>query len=104
VLNDAQESALIEIILATVREAAEGHPPVGRGAAKKVSASYSHSLCFDHIFFLPYVLCQIAYSYISRNKMAYFYEMARCLLTCRSYWWWMLKGMSIRDKPYEVSY
>lgn len=36
VLNDAQESALIEIILATVREAAEGHPPVGRGAAKKI--------------------------------------------------------------------
>jgi len=38
-LSDAHESALIEIILATVREAAEGHPPVGRGAAKKVSAS-----------------------------------------------------------------
>uniref|UniRef100_G1NPH3 Cohesin subunit SCC3/SA HEAT-repeats domain-containing protein n=1 Tax=Meleagris gallopavo TaxID=9103 RepID=G1NPH3_MELGA len=36
VLNDAQESVLIEIILATVREAAEGHPPVGRGAAKKI--------------------------------------------------------------------
>ncbi|XP_021267561.1 cohesin subunit SA-2-like isoform X3 [Numida meleagris] len=35
-LNDAQESALIEIVLATVREAAEGHPPVGRGAAKKI--------------------------------------------------------------------
>ncbi|NXI17885.1 STAG2 protein, partial [Irena cyanogastra] len=35
-LGDAQESALIEIILATVREAAEGHPPVGRGAAKKI--------------------------------------------------------------------
>ncbi|XP_014107851.1 PREDICTED: cohesin subunit SA-2-like isoform X4 [Pseudopodoces humilis] len=35
-LSDAQESALIEIILATVREAAEGHPPVGRGAAKKI--------------------------------------------------------------------
>ncbi|XP_075283659.1 cohesin subunit SA-2 isoform X2 [Opisthocomus hoazin] len=34
-LSDAHESALIEIILATVREAAEGHPPVGRGAAKK---------------------------------------------------------------------
>lgn len=56
-LNDAQESALIEIILATVREAAEGHPPVGRGAAKKVSASYSHSLCFDHIFF--FALCSL---------------------------------------------
>ncbi|NXR67528.1 STAG2 protein, partial [Rhadina sibilatrix] len=35
-LSDAQENALIEIILATVREAAEGHPPVGRGAAKKI--------------------------------------------------------------------
>ncbi|NXH33082.1 STAG2 protein, partial [Myiagra hebetior] len=35
-LSDAQESALIEIILATIREAAEGHPPVGRGAAKKI--------------------------------------------------------------------
>ncbi|NXN97423.1 STAG2 protein, partial [Rhinopomastus cyanomelas] len=35
-LSDAQEGVLIEIILATIREAAEGHPPVGRGAAKKV--------------------------------------------------------------------
>ncbi|KAM7182219.1 cohesin subunit SA-2-like isoform 2-T3 [Macrochelys suwanniensis] len=35
-LSDAQESALIEIILVTVREAAEGHPPVGRGAARKI--------------------------------------------------------------------
>ncbi|XP_066839239.1 cohesin subunit SA-2-like isoform X3 [Anser cygnoides] len=34
-LNDAHKSALTEIILATVREAAEGHPPAGRGAAKK---------------------------------------------------------------------
>nr|XP_021143323.1 cohesin subunit SA-2 isoform X3 [Columba livia] len=36
-LSDAHESVLIEIILATVREAAEGHPPVGRGATKKYS-------------------------------------------------------------------
>ncbi|NXB73108.1 STAG2 protein, partial [Donacobius atricapilla] len=35
-LSDDQANALIEIILATVREAAEGHPPVGRGAAKKI--------------------------------------------------------------------
>lgn len=35
-LNDAHKSALTEIILATVREAAEGHPPAGRGAAKKI--------------------------------------------------------------------
>ncbi|XP_053161629.1 cohesin subunit SA-2-like isoform X2 [Hemicordylus capensis] len=35
-LSNAQESALIEIILATVREAAEGHPPVGRGGTRKI--------------------------------------------------------------------
>ncbi|XP_074848358.1 cohesin subunit SA-2-like [Carettochelys insculpta] len=35
-LSDAQETVLIEIILVTVQEAAEGHPPVGRGAAKKI--------------------------------------------------------------------
>ncbi|NXD84837.1 STAG2 protein, partial [Halcyon senegalensis] len=35
-LSDAQETVLVEIILATVREAAEAHPPVGRGAAKKI--------------------------------------------------------------------
>ncbi|KFP04214.1 Cohesin subunit SA-2, partial [Calypte anna] len=35
-LSDAHENTLIEIILATVREAAEGHPPVGRGTAKKI--------------------------------------------------------------------
>ncbi|NWI61578.1 STAG2 protein, partial [Calyptomena viridis] len=34
--EDGEGGALIEIILATVREAAEGHPPVGRGAAKKI--------------------------------------------------------------------
>lgn len=41
-LSGAQESALIEIILVTVREAAEGHPPVGRGAAKKVGGFCSN--------------------------------------------------------------
>lgn len=35
-LSDVQESALIEIILATVRQAVEG-PPTGRGGIKKVS-------------------------------------------------------------------
>lgn len=55
-LNDAQKSALTEIILATVREAAEGHPPAGRGAAKKVSAFYSYILCCNHNLF---VLCAL---------------------------------------------
>ncbi|KAJ1118594.1 hypothetical protein NDU88_006785 [Pleurodeles waltl] len=35
-LSNAQERALIEVILASVRQAVEGHPPVGRGAARKV--------------------------------------------------------------------
>lgn len=36
-LTDRQETALIEIILCTVRQAAECHPPVGRGTGKRVS-------------------------------------------------------------------
>lgn len=36
-LTDRQETALIEIMLCTVRQAAECHPPVGRGTGKRVS-------------------------------------------------------------------
>ncbi|KAJ6663328.1 hypothetical protein lerEdw1_010464 [Lerista edwardsae] len=35
-LTDKQESALIEIMLCTIRQAAECHPPVGRGTGKRV--------------------------------------------------------------------
>uniref|UniRef100_A0A8C5EMQ4 Cohesin subunit SA n=1 Tax=Gouania willdenowi TaxID=441366 RepID=A0A8C5EMQ4_GOUWI len=35
-LTDRQETALIEIMLCTVRQAAECHPPVGRGSGKRV--------------------------------------------------------------------
>lgn len=35
-LSAIQENLLVELMLATVRQAVEGHPPVGRGAAKKV--------------------------------------------------------------------
>ncbi|XP_060625830.2 cohesin subunit SA-2-like [Anolis sagrei] len=35
-LSKAEESALIQIILATIREAAEGHPPAGRAGTRKV--------------------------------------------------------------------
>ncbi|XP_034971500.1 cohesin subunit SA-2 isoform X2 [Zootoca vivipara] len=35
-LTDAHESVLVEIILATVREAAEVHPPVGRGGTRRI--------------------------------------------------------------------
>ncbi|XP_074069781.1 cohesin subunit SA-2-like isoform X2 [Macrotis lagotis] len=36
--TDAQESVLVEIIAAAVRQTAEGHPPVGRGGRKTLSA------------------------------------------------------------------
>uniref|UniRef100_A0A4W4EDT8 Cohesin subunit SA n=1 Tax=Electrophorus electricus TaxID=8005 RepID=A0A4W4EDT8_ELEEL len=36
ILSDRQESALIEVIVCTIRQAAEAHPPVGRGAGKRV--------------------------------------------------------------------
>ncbi|XP_063045906.1 cohesin subunit SA-2 isoform X2 [Engraulis encrasicolus] len=35
-LTDRQETALIEILLCTIRQAAECHPPVGRGSGKRV--------------------------------------------------------------------
>uniref|UniRef100_A0A8C0FQQ6 Cohesin subunit SA n=1 Tax=Bubo bubo TaxID=30461 RepID=A0A8C0FQQ6_BUBBB len=37
-LTDRQESALIEIMLCTIRQAAECHPPVGRGTGKRVGS------------------------------------------------------------------
>uniref|UniRef100_A0A4X2L9M1 Cohesin subunit SA n=1 Tax=Vombatus ursinus TaxID=29139 RepID=A0A4X2L9M1_VOMUR len=36
--TDAQESVLVEIIAAAVRQTAEGHPPVGRGGRKVLTA------------------------------------------------------------------
>ncbi|NWS65090.1 STAG3 protein, partial [Chunga burmeisteri] len=36
-LADRQEKALVEILAASVVQVAEGHPPVGRGPAKKVT-------------------------------------------------------------------
>lgn len=35
-LTDRQETALIEIMLSTIRQAAECHPPIGRGTGKRV--------------------------------------------------------------------
>ncbi|XP_067853229.1 cohesin subunit SA-2 isoform X2 [Heptranchias perlo] len=36
VLTDRQESALVEIMLCTIRQTVECHPPVGRGSGRKV--------------------------------------------------------------------
>ncbi|XP_058045314.1 cohesin subunit SA-1 isoform X5 [Ahaetulla prasina] len=35
-MSDRQESALIELMVCTIRQAAEAHPPVGRGTGKRV--------------------------------------------------------------------
>lgn len=41
VLSDRQESALIELMVCTIRQAAEAHPPVGRGTGKRVSTHFT---------------------------------------------------------------
>ncbi len=41
VLSDRQESALIELMVCTIRQAAEAHPPVGRGTGKRVGHRYT---------------------------------------------------------------
>lgn len=46
-LTDRQETALIEIMLCTVRQAAECHPPVGRGTGKRVRVANRHSVVVD---------------------------------------------------------
>uniref|UniRef100_A0A8C3U0E8 Stromal antigen 1 n=1 Tax=Catharus ustulatus TaxID=91951 RepID=A0A8C3U0E8_CATUS len=42
-MSDRQESALIELMVCTIRQAAEAHPPVGRGTGKRVSGAAAYS-------------------------------------------------------------
>lgn len=42
-LTDRQETALVEIMLCTIRQAAECHPPVGRGTGKRVRPHTTHT-------------------------------------------------------------
>lgn len=49
-LTERQETALIEIMLCTVRQAAECHPPVGRGTGKRVRMAGTLS-AFDQNWF-----------------------------------------------------
>lgn len=51
-LTDKQESALIEIMLCTIRQAAECHPPVGRGTGKRVKYFLLENYIFDEKVFL----------------------------------------------------
>uniref|UniRef100_A0A8C6Y6Z2 Stromal antigen 2 n=1 Tax=Naja naja TaxID=35670 RepID=A0A8C6Y6Z2_NAJNA len=46
-LTDKQESALIEIMLCTIRQAAECHPPVGRGTGKRVLTAKEKKTLLD---------------------------------------------------------
>ncbi|XP_068929004.1 cohesin subunit SA-2-like isoform X1 [Petaurus breviceps papuanus] len=47
--TDAQESVLVEIIAAAVRQTAEGHPPVGRGGRKALTAKEKRAQMEDRI-------------------------------------------------------
>lgn len=40
-LTDAQETALVEIMLCAVRQTCECHPPVGRGTGRRVRLTYA---------------------------------------------------------------
>uniref|UniRef100_A0AAQ6IKL1 Cohesin subunit SA n=1 Tax=Anabas testudineus TaxID=64144 RepID=A0AAQ6IKL1_ANATE len=58
-LTDRQETALIEIMLCTVRQAAECHPPVGRGTGKRVRVAKTlyHKLYLD-------IYCRLVYLHL----------------------------------------
>uniref|UniRef100_A0A8C1YGX5 Cohesin subunit SA n=1 Tax=Cyprinus carpio TaxID=7962 RepID=A0A8C1YGX5_CYPCA len=47
VLLDRQESALIELTVCTIRQAAEAHPPVGRGTGKRVLTAKERKMQID---------------------------------------------------------
>lgn len=40
-LTDAQETALVEIMLCAVRQTCECHPPIGRGSGRRVRLIYT---------------------------------------------------------------
>ncbi|XP_078787390.1 cohesin subunit SA-2a isoform X4 [Oryzias latipes] len=46
-LNDRQETALVEIMLCAIRQACEGHPPVGRGTGKRVLTAKERKMQLD---------------------------------------------------------
>ncbi|KAJ8279289.1 hypothetical protein COCON_G00063550 [Conger conger] len=47
VLADRQESALIELMVCTIRQAAEAHPPIGRGTGKRVLTAKERKIQMD---------------------------------------------------------
>jgi len=50
VLSDRQEGSLIELTVCTIRQAAEAHPPVGRGTGKRV-----RPLSHKHFIIKPFL-------------------------------------------------
>lgn len=55
-LTDRQESALIEIMLCTIRQAAECHPPVGRGTGKRVCQYVFVILNFFSLYLVAFLM------------------------------------------------
>uniref|UniRef100_A0A7N8YBD2 Cohesin subunit SA n=1 Tax=Mastacembelus armatus TaxID=205130 RepID=A0A7N8YBD2_9TELE len=74
--EDRQETALIEIMLCTVRQAAECHPPVGRGTGKRVMTAKEKKTQLDdrtrmtELFAvaLPPLLAKVCYIRSAFNK------------------------------------
>uniref|UniRef100_A0A803SR30 Cohesin subunit SA n=1 Tax=Anolis carolinensis TaxID=28377 RepID=A0A803SR30_ANOCA len=74
-LSKAEESALIEIILATIREAAEGHPPAGRAGTRKVLSAKEKKIQVEDctkitehfIVVLPQLLAKVSSSCFCRR-------------------------------------
>lgn len=71
VLSDRQESALIELTVCTIRQAAEAHPPVGRGTGKRVGYLKKQYL-FMHMIFLK----KIFFNYIQAFSLQCFYTLS----------------------------
>ncbi|MEE6500888.1 hypothetical protein FKM82_003971 [Ascaphus truei] len=47
VMSERQETALIELMVCTIRQAAEAHPPVGRGTGKRVLTAKERKMQID---------------------------------------------------------
>lgn len=63
VLGDRHESALIELMVCTIRQAAEAHPPVGRGTGKRVCGVFFVCFCGVFFFTFPFLSFIILYGY-----------------------------------------
>uniref|UniRef100_A0A8C5THM7 Cohesin subunit SA n=1 Tax=Malurus cyaneus samueli TaxID=2593467 RepID=A0A8C5THM7_9PASS len=84
VMSDRQESALIELLVCTIRQAAEAHPPVGRGTGKRVLTAKERKTQIDDrnkltehfIIALPMLLSKVqallGVTVLARGQLSFF--------------------------------